>query len=148
MRILFRKLTDERHTLAVVHADGRREEVECESRSYLEHDLLHYAAEAEAGYARGFWGQLAAGRALAELNDRTRPPDAELMQIEPLVGALYPLTLGRSPEALAELLARNPVDPILTPAFIAGVAERFRQLLGQWRATRRNAVMELPWPPA
>src|SRR3954454_19930968 len=48
MRIVFRKLSDERHTLEIVREDGRREEVDCETRSLLVHDLLHLAVESEA----------------------------------------------------------------------------------------------------
>ena len=58
VRLSFVKMTDERHALEVVRDDGRRERVECETRSYLMHDLLHFAVESEAG---GLWGRLAAG---------------------------------------------------------------------------------------
>ena len=37
---------------------------------HLVHDLLHYAAEQEAGVQTGFWGTLASGRTLADMNDR------------------------------------------------------------------------------
>ena len=58
MRILLHKISDDRHTLEIVRADGRRERVDCETRSYLQHDLLHYAVETEASLAAGFWGSL------------------------------------------------------------------------------------------
>jgi hypothetical protein len=45
VRIAFRKISDERHALAIVRDDGAREEIECETRSYLRHDFLHYAVE-------------------------------------------------------------------------------------------------------
>ena len=48
MRIGFRKLTDERHELAIVRDGGAREAVECETKSLLVHDFLHYAVELEA----------------------------------------------------------------------------------------------------
>ena len=54
MRILFHKLSDDRHRLAIERTPGAREEVECETRSYLVHDLLHYAVESEAGCGATF----------------------------------------------------------------------------------------------
>jgi hypothetical protein len=60
LRIAFHKISGQRHALEIVRAGGRRERVECETRSYLTHDLLHYAVEAEACLQDGFWGRLAA----------------------------------------------------------------------------------------
>lgn len=49
MRIAFTKLTQDRHRLEIRREDGSTESVELETRSYLLHDLGHYAVEAEAG---------------------------------------------------------------------------------------------------
>ena len=70
MKIAFHKIDAERHAL-VIERGGRTERVECETRSYLVHDLLHYAVESEAGLDGGFWGHLARGKTLADMNDRT-----------------------------------------------------------------------------
>jgi hypothetical protein len=67
---VFQKLTDDQHSLQVVRDDGSREEIECETRSFLEHDLLHFAVEREAGLHSGFWGHVARGMTLARMNDR------------------------------------------------------------------------------
>jgi hypothetical protein len=98
VRILFRKISDERHTLAIERSPGAREEVECETRSYLVHDLLHYAVESEAGLETGFWGRLAAGKTLADMNDRTGASMADkdasgergLRPREPIAGGAGP----------------------------------------------------------
>ena len=100
MRILFRKISDQQHELAIVHESGARESVVCETRSYLKHDLLHYAVEAEAGIEGGFWGSLARGRTLAEMNDRARMPPgsdaAEIATVEQVVGVLSDAAKERS----------------------------------------------------
>lgn len=70
MRTLLHKLSDDRHGLEIVRPDGSSERAECETRSYLQHDHLHYALEREAGLAGGFWGDLARGETLAAMNDR------------------------------------------------------------------------------
>jgi hypothetical protein len=155
MRIVFRRLTDERHELSIVRGDGARETVSCETRSYLTHDLLHYAVEREARLEVGFWGTLAAGATLARMNDRTQPaPSArprELAVIEQIVGALSGTLKGRSPADLIDGLRRfaasvGTTSPAwLTEDLIVAVNERMRGLLGHWRATPRGGEMVLSW---
>ncbi len=154
MKIRFHKLTDDRHVLELVRADGRRERVECETRSYLMHDLLHFAVEREAGLEIGFWGALAAGKTLAELNDRSIPMDAspELAMVEHVVGALHGLTRQQPAAEVAAGLRRyaeanDATRPAwLTDEMIEGAQERMRQLRGHWNATPFGGVMELDWP--
>jgi len=156
MRILLEKLTDERHRLVIERAPGAREEVECETRSLLVHDFLHYAVESEARLATGFWGNLAAGKTLADMNDRTgasmKDAAPDMGAIEQLVGALHGSTKGIAAGELvagirrfaASLGATTP--DWLTEPFVIAVQERVRRLQGHWRATPFGGVMELPWP--
>jgi hypothetical protein len=156
MRIVFRKVSDERHVLEIDREDGRREQVECETRSYLTHDLLHYAVETEAALAGGFWGNLAAGRTLREMNDRTAGAMSagaeEMAVIERLVGALSMAVKGRSATEMVAALgmhaeALGTTNPAwLTEAFVGSVQERMKKLLGHWKATLRGGEMELAWP--
>ncbi len=154
MRIRFIKLTDREHALEVVHGDGRTERVVCETRSLLIHDLLHLAVESEARLTHGFWGQLAAGTTLEEMNDRTKPaaPSAtELLAIERLVGALHGATKQRPPSELIAGLRRyadaldTELPEWLTEELVIRVEERIRQLSGQWRATPYGGTLEVIW---
>lgn len=158
MQIELRKISDERHALAIVRADGTRESVECETRSFLQHDLLHYATEAEAGVEFGFWGRLAAGATLAELNDKALQgslyDQPQMLVVEQIVGALTGAIKGRAPDdvvnglhQLAEAQA-VPMPTWLTPAFVERVQARMRGLVGRWNATAFGASMTLPWPAA
>ena len=76
----------------------------------LAHDFIHYAVEGEAGIRGGFWGTLAGGRTLAEMNDWARVylagGDAELAAVERLVGALSGAAKGRPAAELVQGLAR------------------------------------------
>jgi hypothetical protein len=156
MKIVLHKRSSDRHALEIVRESRPRELVECETRSYLMHDLLHYAVETEAGLAHGFWGNLARGKTLAQMNDRTGQALAaelpELMAIERLVGALSSVTKGRSAAQLAEGLRNYELATGTTPpawlneALIVAVQERMRRLVGQWKATAYGAAMELEWP--
>jgi len=158
VRIRFHKISDERHTLEIIRSDGRREEVECETKSYLEHDLLHYALESEARLQSGFWGKLANGSTLERVNDQKAPlpPGAreteELAAIEQIVGALHGGSRG---PPVAEFVAgmRRFAEALgaaspgwVSEELIGRVREAMRRLEGHWRATRHGDVMELAWP--
>jgi hypothetical protein len=167
MRIAFRRIDDRRHVLELTRADGATESVECETRSYLVHDLLHYAVESEADLRGGFWWSLAAGKTLAQMNDRNAqtataaPPlgtgmaDAagEMGAIEQIVGALHGATKGRSAHEVVTGVRRFnesigvPTPPWLTESFVERVQDRMRHLQGRWRATPRGGRMELAFPP-
>jgi hypothetical protein len=176
VRIVFRKISDERHVLEIVRDDGRREHVDCETRSYLQHDLLHYAVESEARLEGGFWGCLAKGRTLAEMNDRSgkamaaaagppraaapgepsndmhTAPTSDMGTIEQVVGAVTGVLKGRTPYEIVTGLGRyaesvgSTLPSWLTARFIVAVQDRMRQLLGQWKATPYGGSMELAWP--
>lgn len=153
MRVRFHKLSDERHALEIVRDDGTRERVECETRSYLFHDFLHFAVETEAGLTAGFWGTLAAGTTLAVMNDRTMPASTpEMARIEQVVGMLSGLAKGRSADDLYAALRSyesaqgDALSPWVTRAFVGGVEERLRRLTGHYRATPYGQAMELEFP--
>ena len=157
LRIRIHKLNDAQHRLEIVRSDGRREEVVCETRSYLRHDLLHYAVESSAALESGFWGLLASGTTLARMNDRTAPPPVageqgeEIAAIEQIVGALHRSEGPEAPELVAGL--RRFAESLggslprwVTAEFVVRVREAMRSLEGRWRATRYGDVMEISWP--
>jgi hypothetical protein len=156
MRIRFTKITDERHVLEVLRDDGSGESVACETRSYLLHDLLHYAVESEAEIAHGFWGLLAGGKTLTQMNDRTGKAMAAeapgLLAIEQVVGALTDLTKGRAADEVVAAIRRFKVaqgeeaPAWITAELITRVQERMRALAGHWKATHYRRTMELAWP--
>jgi hypothetical protein len=149
MRISLRRLSDERHRLDIVREDGSRDGAELETRSLLLHDLVHYAVEAEAPLAEGFWGLLAGGTSLADLADRARPGPLSADQVlaERLVGPLQSLMQGRLSEprwrqATATMTLPFAVDG----SFPARVRARLRALTGAWQATPWGGRLVLVWP--
>ncbi len=158
MRILFHKVSDQRHVLEIVREGGRVERVECETRSYLVHDLLHYAVESEAKLSAGFWGSLARGTSLSQMNDRTAGAmdgaSAEMRMIEQIVGAMSGAVKGGSAAAIVASFVDNPdgltwsIPAWFTESFVVSVQERMRRLQGHWRSTVFGGVMELAWPYA
>jgi hypothetical protein len=150
VRVSFTKISSERHRFGVRRDDGSRETQELESRSYLLHDWVHLAIEAELPIADGFYGQLASGTPLAVLNDRSRPfPNAGgLALAELLVGPMQSLYAGRlaTPAYVALAAERHP--GLVDEAFVERVRERLRRLEGHWRATPYGGDMTIVWPLA
>lgn len=156
VRIRFHKHSDDRHGLELIWNDGGREQVDCESRSYLLHDFLHYAVESAAGIQYGFWGSLAAGGSLAAMST----PEARaaamsapgLGEVEKVVGALHQLTKGAQPDEVITGIARYyassdlTMPPWLDGSLVSAASEILRHVRGRWRATPYGAAMELPWP--
>jgi hypothetical protein len=165
VHIVITKQTDARHLFEVVRDSGR-ERVELETRSYLLHDFIHYAVEATAQLDQGFYGRLAAGDTLAELNrrDSAAPDqvaaaviepasDSPLGQIEKVTAALTRFAQGRqsAAEALrmfdlgAESSGRARPEWV-DEAFLERVKQRLFQLTGHWKALHHGQSMTLPWP--
>jgi hypothetical protein len=133
-----------------------RERIELASREFLFHDLLHYAVESSLGTQEGFWGALASGRSMADLNDRTGAAMAGLSG--PMAG--IEVMVGMMTGAIKSAAAADPVITIgsyhealgqempawCTTGFVEEVRERMRQVLGRWKAVRYRGTMEIDWP--
>jgi hypothetical protein len=142
VQIVFSKISDARHAVTVTRADGTTETREAESRSFLRHDLAHFAIELELPIRKGYWGCVASGAALG--GDGVAGSDAQLA--ESLAGpiqTLFRMDAGlETYEALLEEHASRNGDPHLA----IRVYERIRQLRGYWKSTPYGGQMELVWP--
>jgi hypothetical protein len=156
MRILLTKISDKRHALEVVRRDGTREGVELVTREFLFHDLLHYAIESSVSTQGGFWGALASGKTLADVNDRSgaamKGSTESLAGIEVIVGMMTGAVKSDAPvkEVMETIRQCHQGLGRETPvwwneAFIADVRERMRRLQGHWRATPFKKTMEIVW---
>jgi hypothetical protein len=155
VKIRFHKLSDARHELEILRPGAPGERVSCETRSYLVHDLLHFATESEARLESGFYGRLASGVTLAALNDRTNAMGSpELAPIEQVVGMLSGSVKGLTTSEMMATFERyeaameRALPAWVTAELVARVEERMRSLLGRYRATAFGSFMELEWPGA
>jgi hypothetical protein len=157
MRILLTKLTNTHHALEIVRTDLSRERAELVTREFLFHDLLHYAVETSLGTQAGFWGALASGKTLADLNDRTGAPmeglSAGLGMVEIVVGMMtgaVKRTEASGEEVLATLREYHAALGEELPAWctedlVSQVREHMRRLQGHWKATPYRSTMEIAW---
>jgi hypothetical protein len=150
------KLSDERHRFEFHRADGTGESIELETRSFLIHDLVHYAVESEAGLRGSFYGILDKIGGYEELSvNGGAALGGEIAITERVVGALQGALAQESldAEAFVERVSeyldlfeeRSP--RWFSPAFVLAVRERLRQLTGRWKATPFGETMELTFAP-
>lgn len=144
------RLSPTHHRLDILRRDGTRESAELETRSFLFHDLLHFAVESEARLAHSFFGTLAAGKTYAELSAQGTPLSGELLTTERIVGPMTSVVQGKvDPAAFRAGLANlyealgEPIPAFVSDDFVAAVTARYRALLGRWNATAFGQTMEL-----
>lgn len=144
------------HHLFEYETKGKRVSLELETKTYLFHDLLHFAVESEAGLKNSFYGLLTQGENYNELSMRPRMegaapvPQTEAATTEVIVGIMTGAVQDNANPQEALAAAGNlfgayglPVPSYLTEAFILRVKERLRELLGHWRGTPFGQAMEL-----
>jgi hypothetical protein len=142
MRIAITKISDDRHAVAITRSDGTSEHIELESRSFLRHDLAHFAVEIELPIRKGDWGCVSTGASLTGEHVAGR----EAQFAETLAGPIQTLfRTNAGQEAYAGLLGKVP-PPYASDDLAGRVYERVRQLRGHWKATRYGDAMNLVWP--
>jgi hypothetical protein len=111
MKVVLVKLSDQRPTVRVERNDGTNESVELDSRSFLPHDLAHFAVEPELELTAGVWGSVAGGGSLSG----SRLDGADMDLAETISGPMQTMMrTGASADEIRELLAR--VGRSSTPA--------------------------------
>jgi hypothetical protein len=153
----FTRISPTHHRFEYRREDGTGETLEMETRSFLLHDLLHFALESEAGLRGSFYGILGRIGGYEELSVAGGAAlGGEIAITERVVGALTGATQDEDLDAEAFVaqvgeyldLFVERAPRWLTPAFIAAVRERMRQLTGRWKATQFGETMELQFHPS
>ena len=151
MKIQIKKLSDRQHQLTFLREDHTLETINCDTRNFLNHDLLHYIVETEAQTKEGFFGAIAAGKSYSTLGMGGATEGSPLMQIEGVVGVLHRISeVENLNQFLNNLHVQREglvweIPSWLTVEFLKTVKERMRQLQGQWKSTPYGEYMELHW---
>jgi hypothetical protein len=158
MLVRFTKNTPTHHTFSIIRADGSAEQASLETRSYMPHDLIHFAYELQAGCRYSFYGRLASGLKLADFNviqlmTSPDPADAELITTERITGPLATYLKGGVTNAdfisaLENLFVAvsSPLPAHITSQFLDELKIRYNALIGQWNALPHHTPMEISWP--
>lgn len=144
MDVAFVKLSDQRHLVRVRRADGTSESVELDSRSFLRHDLAHFAVERELELTGGVWGSVAAGGSLTG----TGLDGADMWLAETLSGPMQTMMrTGADATGILEALACVAPD-VASIDLATRLHDRLRSLAGHWASTPYRGEMTLEWPEA
>lgn len=144
MKAVFTKLSDQRHAVRVDRRDGTSESVELDSRSFLRHDLAHFAVELELALAEGVWGSVARGGSLSG-----RGLDGDDIALAETISGPMQTMMRTSADAteIRDVLAR--VAPAIGSVDLAErLHTRLHSFAGHWAATPYGGEMELAWPEA
>lgn len=149
------KISPTHHHFAYTRVDNTGEILELETKTFLFHDLLHFAVETEARLANSFYGTLAKNGVYADFKNENQNMDisGEAGMTEKIVGSLTgTLKNNLSPQEFLSSM-KNWLDatgeqtpPWLTEDFVLRIQERMRKLLGQWNGTPFGKTMKLNFP--
>jgi hypothetical protein len=157
LKIQFTKRKDGDAVLRCVRTDGSttwQRQDDQRAAFFPLHDLTHYAVESELGFARGFYGLIAAGWDIADTTGKSvrGPLPDEAIEVEYIVSAFSAERAGGTAATAAEFneLATTfasakgmPPPRRLTDQDLAKVRSRFDELAMKWRALSRGATLEL-----
>ncbi|MCE7053882.1 hypothetical protein LZF95_04265 [Algoriphagus sp. AGSA1] len=82
MKIEIRKKTNHQCAYLITRNDHSTEQITVETKTYLLHDICHFAVEKKLKYEKGFWGMQAQGYRFNRLFGKDNPQSNELRFIE------------------------------------------------------------------
>lgn len=155
MIVELKKVSPTHHAFTMVFANGGKETIQLETKTFLYHDLLHFAVESEAHLQHSFYGKLAKGQhyedlQLPEMSVISGGGEDESLMTERIVGVMTGVLKGgkggeEAMGALHNLLSASgeEVPEWFTPDFVGRVKERMRTLEGAWKGTPFGSAMKL-----
>ena len=144
MQIAIIKKTHYLCQYTVTRDDRSVESFTLETKTYFLHDMCHFVAERELNYPLGFWGMLAKGAAINELNGKTNPQTAELRFIEQLVGPVQSVYSGHIPEQLFEQFVAH-LDFSIPANFLRDCLSALSSITAAWEALPLGGQLALDW---
>jgi len=142
LTIYIKKISSDHHEFRYVRRDGTGEAITLDTKSYLLHDLIHFAIERRARLEFSFYGLLAHSGDYESLSDVDLHEESfggELGMTERIVGGLTPVIRGNVTPEQFLAGARNLIEAYqkklpqwLDQGFIADVEEDLRRIIGEW----------------
>jgi hypothetical protein len=163
MIIRLKKDRDGRAALQCVRTDASatwKRYADRQAQFLARHDLLHFAVETELGSDNGFFGLVAQGWNIEDMDGKGArgPLPAQSVIIEHLVGLVTmdvagagtpPWDVDTLNAQLAAIAAEHGLGPVrpLTTADLSRVRSRARTLLERWDALTPGSTLELQFAP-
>jgi hypothetical protein len=159
LTIRIKKNSDGSAALSCTRADGSvtwQRQPGQRGRFFPFHDLTHYTVEHELGFARGFFGLIAAGWDIPDTGGKSArgplPPEALVVEhivgaldAERNVGAMWTTAEFNEHLALAAPARQTVAPPTVNDEQLARLHATRHELFARWRALPPGDSLELPF---
>lgn len=144
MKIEIKKNTHYQCEYTITKADGTVENIALETKTYLIHDICHYAVEKTLGFKNGFWGTLSNGYLFNALFNKQDPQLAQLRAIETIVGPVQSVFSGHLPKnKFPDFIAH--LDFKMTDAQLEQCLTEIENFNAEWRNLLPGQHLTLEW---
>ena len=131
MKIEIQKLSNYQCLYTITRADQSVERITLETKTYLVHDICHFAVEKNLGYTNGFWGMLSQGYTLSALFGKDNPQTEELRFIEKIVGPVQSVYSGHTPKEDFQNYTAH-LDFTMTANVLSACLTEIRTIIENW----------------
>ena len=150
MKLIFTKISPTHHTLCVCR-EGLKDDIQnCETRSLMPHDLIHFAYEKTVWLKNSFWGLLSQWYNIEHFPDELVSESSELYRTEMIVGPLTWYLMKEVSEAQVISYIQNACDAYgievpqhITTETLKLIKIEYERLWWEWRSLPWNQEMIL-----
>lgn len=144
MKIEIRKMHPSQHTYTLTRADGTKETIALDTKTYLLHDICHFVVEKQLQYPKGFWGMLARGHTFNALFGKDNPMTTELRFIEQIVGPVQSVHSGHMVKKDLGPYLKH-LDFTLAEHFLDTLLAEIGNIMAQWKKLEMGQQLTLEW---
>ncbi|WP_417236967.1 hypothetical protein [Bizionia paragorgiae] len=145
MKIEIKKNSHYQCEYTIHRNNGSVEVISLETKTYLLHDICHFAVERNLKYANGFWGMLSQGYTFEELFGKNNPKTEELRFIEQIVGPVQSVISGHIPIADFEKSIEHLHFKFPGDTFNCILVE-IKNIIVIWEGLKIGQNLKLIWP--
>lgn len=124
--------------------DKSVEQIELNTKTYLVHDICHFATESILQYNKGFWGMLAQGHSFSELVGKENTLTEELRFVERIVGPIQSVYLEYLPKQNFEESVKH-LNFSISETDLMKILDRIKLILSDWQKLPINDQLTLEW---
>jgi hypothetical protein len=144
MKIEIKKSTPYQSEYTITRDGKSFELITLETKTFLVHDISHYAVEKHLQYSKGFWGLLSKGHSFNELFGKDNPQTTELRLIEKIVGPVQSTYLGYIPKEDFEQFVKH-LDFTMPESVLNSCLTEIESILKKWEHLLIGQQLTLEW---
>ncbi len=144
MKIEIEKKTPFQCEYTLSRKDHSKEILSLDTKTFLLHDICHFAVEKHLKYQNGFWGMLSKGHTFDQLFGKDNPQTEELRFIEKIVGPIQSIYSGHIPKQnFAEFI--NHLDFDIPQNVLNHSLVEIEEIMNSWKSMPVGQKLILNW---